>query len=211
MNKYVLLALLAAGFISTNAWALQPMDNLSHTAAFAAVSSDIYNNPSTPVAGNPGAPVTIVEYYDYQCHYCKASEAGLEQLLQEGNVKLVIKDFPKLGPISTIMAMGTLAAQRQGADKYLKLHQALMSPHTVVSDENAFYQQAAAAGLDVNRLKKDMLDPAITNQIKDNITVGKSIGVQMTPTFIVNGYYVPGGHDYNEMKQFIAYTQSGAH
>jgi len=211
INKFVLGAVFTAGLMSINAWGQQPLEDISHTPAFLASSSDIYNNTATPFAGNPQGTLTIVEYYDYQCHYCKASEAGLEQLLQsDRTVKIIFKDFPKLGPMSATLAMGTLAAQRQGADKYLALHQMLLKPQTVVANEDAFYELAGSLGFDVVRLKKDMVDPVITNQITNNILVGKSIGVQMTPTFIVNGHFVPGGHDYNEMQQIIAYTQSAS-
>lgn len=159
--------------------------------------------------GNPEGDVTIVEYFDYLCHYCKDEEAGLEQLLQEdGNLKIIYKDFPKHGPLSVTVAIAALASVRQGADKYQMFHNALLNNNVSITSEDVIYQVAGSVGLDVNRLKQDMADKSFANQVQDNITVGRSIGVQITPTFIIGGYFFPGDSGYDKLKQMVAYVRS---
>jgi protein-disulfide isomerase len=183
--------------------------DISATPAFKKSADDIYNNPATPALGNPHGNVTIVEYFDYRCVYCKTTERNLVRLLQsDKNIKIVYKDFPKLGPLSTTLATATLASLRQGPDKYSKLREALLVGHTPVKSEEDLYHLAGSLGLDVEKLKQDMNDPAIASQIRDNIAVGKSIGVQMTPTFVINGYFSPGAADYGYLRQMVNYVRS---
>jgi len=157
-----------------------------------------------PVFGNPNGDVTIFEFYDYQCGYCKASEEGLERLLREDkNLKIIYMDFPKLGPLSDTAAIATLASLRQGADKYLKLHNMLMNKNVRLTGEDMLYQTAASVGLDVGQIKKDMTDPAIAQQVRDNIAAGKSAGVRVTPSFVIGGQFFPGYATYDELKQRV--------
>lgn len=172
-----------------------------------AALSGIYNNASIPAFGNAGG-VVIVEFFDYQCSYCKASEAGVQKILQENsNLEIIYVDFPKLGPMSFLAAKAALAAWRQGADKYLLFHNRLMEKNTHASEELIF-QAAAQVGLDAERLKKDMNDPIIARQIQSNIALGHSVGVKVTPDFIVGGRFYPGYATYEQLKERIAYAQS---
>jgi len=174
-----------------------------------AITNDLYNNPSSPAFGNSNATVIIDEFYDYRCSYCKASEAGLEQLLQEDrNVKIIYKDFPKLGPLSQTAAIATLASTLQGMDKYIRFHNMLMSKDFPLASEDTLYQAAAAVGLDVDRLKQDMNNGAITALIQDNIALGRAVGVTVTPTFVVNGHVYAGYADYNQLKKYVDYARA---
>ena len=171
--------------------------------------NDIYNSPISPSFGNPNGDVTILEYYDYRCSYCKASQEGLERLLQEdGNIRIIYEDFPKLGPLSNSAAVVTLAALWQGADKYLSFHNTLMNKNLSLTSEDILFQVAGSVGLDVNKLKQDMMNPGIVQQIQNNIAIGKSNGVSMTPTFVVGGYIYPGYADYDQLKRLVAYARS---
>ncbi len=212
ISIFLLLAASLASLISIDAHAQatsQTTQDISATPAFTANADDLFNNPSSPTFGNPHGDITVVEFYDYQCSYCKATEESLEKLLQQDkNVKVVFKDFPKLGPHSVVMTTVTLAGLRQGADKYLKLHEALLSKHVSIGSEDDLYKMAYAVGLEVDKLKQDMKVPAIDAQIQDNLTVGKSIGVKLTPTFIINGYFYPGAQDYDHLKQMVDYVRS---
>ena len=190
--------------------------DISQTPAFLQNVNNIYNDPATPTFGNPNGDVTIVEYYDYLCPHCKASESGLEKLLQEdSNIKMVYKDFPMLSDMSFSAAAASLASLKQGNDAYLKFHQLLLNPQTVINSYDAIYNTAAAAGLNVNQLKRDMLNGpvaspnrAIDLQIQHNLDVGKSIGVTGIPTFIINGYFISGERDYDSLKKMVAYVRS---
>ena len=130
----------------------------------------IYNNPDTPVSGDPKGDVTIVEFFDYNCHYCKGAEDGIEKLLKDDKkVKFVYKEFPILGPQSVVAAKAALAANKQG--KYVAMHNALMNLKNPLSDD-LIYSTAKSSGLDVDKLKKDMNDPAIAKMIDDSTKLG---------------------------------------
>ncbi len=207
-NSCLLLTVILGIFIPV----LLNAQDANNAAAIALNARAIFDSPSSPAFGNPSANVTIVEFYDYQCSYCKASEEGLERILQEdGNIKIVYKDFPKLGALSVTAAIATLASARQDPNKYLQLHDILMSKDVRLTGEEMIYQAAASVGLDVGRLKQDMGDPAIAQQIQDNITLGRSIGVSVTPSFVVGRHLYPGYATYDKLKQFVDYERSTAH
>jgi len=202
---WFVFAVLLAGFVPAASCA----QDAPNTAAIAARAKDIYSDPLSPGFGNPNGDVTIVEFYDYQCGYCKLSEPGLERILQEDkNLKVIYKDFPKLGPLSVMASRITLAALRQSVEKYFMLHNLLMKQNGRLRDEEMIYQDAASVGLDVDRLKKDMNDDAIATQIQNSIALGKSVGVRVTPSFIVGKHFYPGYATYEQLKQFVDYERA---
>jgi protein-disulfide isomerase len=143
------------------------------------------NDPAAPVIGNPKADVTIVEFFDYTCPYCKAVEPRLEALLKaDPKVRLVLKEFPILTPESMIAAKAALAARAQG--KYAAYHNAMMRFEGRLTEADIF-AMAKAAGLNMARLKRDMNAPAVTDQIISVFNQARGIRVFQTPAFIVNG------------------------
>jgi protein-disulfide isomerase len=147
--------------------------------------SQMANDPGAPSIGNPKADVTIVEFFDYTCPYCKAVEPRLEALLKaDPRVRLVLKEFPILTPESMIAAKAALAAMRQG--KYAAYHNAMMRFEGRLTEADIF-DMAKAAGLDVARLKRDMNAPAVSDQIISVFNQARGIRVFQTPAFIVNG------------------------
>ncbi|MDP9127065.1 MAG: DsbA family protein [Pseudomonadota bacterium] len=161
----------------------------------------LYQDASSPVAGDPHGDVTIVEFFDYQCGYCKMSEEGIEKLLKnDKKVKFIYKDYPILGPASVQAAKASFASIRQG--KYLPLHDALMNKKEHLTDE-AIYQAAKDVGLNVDKLKKDMADPAIQKMVDDNVALGTQIGVRGTPMFIINGQIFPGALQYDQLNKIV--------
>jgi protein-disulfide isomerase len=143
------------------------------------------NDPGAPSIGNPKADVTIVEFFDYACPYCKAVEPRLEALLKaDPRVRLVLKEFPILTPESMIAAKAALASVRQG--KYAAYHNAMMRFEGRLTEADIF-DMAKAAGLDVARLKRDMNAPAVSDQIIGVFNQARGIRVFQTPAFIVNG------------------------
>jgi protein-disulfide isomerase len=154
----------------------------------AAHASGLLRDRGTQVLGNPRGDVTIVEFFDYACPFCRAVEPRVEALLQrDPGVRLVVKEFPILGPASAVASRAALAAARQG--KYAAYHQALLLHHGGL-DEAAIYEVAHDLGLDVNRLKKDMADPAIAAEIQGSLKLAREIHVSGTPTFIVDNRIV---------------------
>jgi protein-disulfide isomerase len=177
--------------------------------AIGRVQDKIFNDPDTPVSGNPKGDVTVVEFFDYQCGYCKMSEDAVEKLLAEDkNVRFVYKDYPILGPESVTAAKASLAAARQPG-KFVAFHDALMKKRDHMTDD-LIYQTAKDAGLDVDRLKKDMNDPAIQKIISDNLDLGNTIGVRGTPMFLIGDHIYPGAIMYDQLKKQVQDERSGA-
>jgi protein-disulfide isomerase len=152
--------------------------------------ASLANDPASPAISNANVPssnsdVTIVEFFDYTCPYCKAVEPRLEALLKsDPKVRLVLKEFPILTPQSLIATRAALAAARQG--KYAAYHQAMMRFEGRLTEADIF-AMAKSAGLDVARLKRDMNAPSVSDQIISVFNLARGIRVFQTPGFIVNG------------------------
>lgn len=177
------------------------------TAILVQRRDEIINDPASPVGANPQGDVTLVEFFDYNCPYCRKATPMLDELEQtDKELRLVFKEYPILGPGSFFAARAALASQKQG--KYLSFHKAMMS-HKGQITENSSLEIAAQVGLDVERLKKDMEDPAIDEAIKRNLTLAEALRISGTPTFIAGKQVRPGLLDLDTMKQFIAEARKG--
>ena len=176
----------------------------AHDKASAALGSrgkEVFEDPDTPVLGNPKGDVALVEFFDYRCPYCKQVEPSLEALLGEDRqLRLVLKEFPVLGPESVTAARAALAARKQG--KYDALHRALMALKGQI-DETTVLNSAAAVGLDVGQLKRDMAAPEIDAQLQKNSKLADALDIHGTPGFVVGDEIVPGAIGLNELKQLI--------
>ena len=163
---------------------------------------EIFEDPDTPVAGNPNGDVSLVEFFDYRCPYCKQVEPSLEALLGEDRqLRLVYKEFPVLGPESVTASKAALAARKQG--KYDAFHRAMMTLKGQIND-TAVYKTAESVGLDVDRLKRDMAAPEIARALKANTELADALDIRGTPGFIVGNEIVQGAIDLASLKQLIA-------
>ena len=145
---------------------------------------------SSTVIGSPRANVTIVEFFDYTCPYCKAVEPRLEALLKsDKGVRLVLKEFPILTPQSLVAAKAGLAAARQG--KYAAYHQALMRYEGPLSDE-VIFDTARRAGVNLARLRADMIRPEISDELIANFNLARGLRLFQTPSFIVGNHVLTG-------------------
>jgi protein-disulfide isomerase len=163
---------------------------------------ELLDDPTSPIAGNPGGDVTIVEFFDYRCPYCKQVEPALEALLREDRqIRIVYKEFPILGKDSVYATRVALAARKQA--KYDAVHAAMMAAKGQI-DENTIFKIAASAGLDVERAKADMKSPEIDDIIRRNFELAQALDIRGTPAFIIGGELVPGAIDIATMKQKIA-------
>ena len=168
----------------------------------------VVNDPTSPVAGNPKGDVTIVEFFDYSCGYCKMAQETVAKLLgDDKNVKVIYKELPILGEGSVIASKAALASVAQG--KYQKFHDTLMT-NKGQFNETLVMKLAKDAGLDTDKLKKDMVDPKIEAIIKNNMDLAHSLGFQGTPTFIIAGKLYPGARPYDNMKSAIAEARANA-
>jgi protein-disulfide isomerase len=158
-------------------------------------------SPDDPVAGDPDGDVVIVEFFDYRCPYCKrVVEPLMKAVEDDGNIRLVFKEYPILGPESAFAARAALAANRQG--KYAELHVALMSGEGQLTEANVF-KIAKSVGLDTDRLRSDMDDPEIERQIAANYALANILGIKGTPAFVIGRELVPGAIDIQRMKRYV--------
>ncbi|SIO48742.1 Protein-disulfide isomerase [Bradyrhizobium erythrophlei] len=151
----------------------------------------ILNDPETPTGGNPNGDLTIVDFFDYNCPYCKLAAKSLEKIVKtDGNIRLVYRDWPILAETSIIGARLALAAKYQG--QYLPVHHALMDiPGYGVSQEQMM-EAVRNAGLDLAQLDTDIARHAddIAGLIKRNLNIAQAIGLQGTPGFLIGPYRV---------------------
>jgi protein-disulfide isomerase len=176
-------------------------------AAIQAARPALVADAADPVAGNPAGDVTIVEFYDTRCPYCRAMLPTIAALLQsDPRIRLVFKDLPVLGPASVTEARALLAAQRQGG--YAKLQEVLMHG-TAQPTEDSLRDAASRLGLDGARLLRDMADPAIQARLDGNIRLARSLGVQGTPALVIGDQVIPGAVDAAELRQAVAAVRKG--
>ncbi|MBV9863582.1 MAG: thioredoxin domain-containing protein [Alphaproteobacteria bacterium] len=167
----------------------------------------ILNDAATPVGGNPNGDVSVVEFFDYRCPYCKQVEPSLEKLLAEDQqLRFVYKEMPVLGPESVIAARAALAARNQG--KYLAFHIAMMNTKGQIG-EDTVYTVAASVGLDLDRLKRDMAAPEIEMALKSNLDLADQLDIRGTPGFVIGNQIVPGAVDIAALRQFIDDARNG--
>ena len=150
----------------------------------------LQNDRDSPVLGDPHGDVTIVEFFDYACTYCKAVEPRLESALRaDPHVKLILKEFPILTPESLIAARASLASRRQ--HKYREFHEALMA-YRGPWEEDAIFSTARHVGLNIDRLRQDMAAPSIANEIIENFNLARSLRIFQTPGFVVGDHILTG-------------------
>lgn len=172
-----------------------------------AYEAELLRDSDSPIAGNPNGDVTIVEFMDYQCGYCKRVYSVVKSVVAaDGKVKIIYKDLPILGEASRIAAYAALAAARQ--NKYLALHNALMEFRGPL-DRSRILDVAASVGIDVPRLEKDMEASEIKQIIERNLTLASALGVRGTPAFVIGKQFVPGAVDADTLKKLIADARRG--
>lgn len=170
-------------------------------AALAARADDLYRDKQSPVGGNVQGDVTMVEFFDYNCPYCRQVAPVVEQAaVGDPELRIVYKEFPILGPDSVFAAKAALAADRQG--KYGAFHKALYAVKSRVT-EAVVLKVAADVGLDVARLKSDMEDAAIQAAIARNVELAQALKISGTPGFVVGDQIFPGATDLETMKKLI--------
>jgi len=165
------------------------------------------SHPLSPVSGNAEGDVTVVEFFDYRCGYCKRALPAMTALLEEDpNVRVVWKEFPILGPVSDFAARAAMAADRQG--KYYRFHLALMQEPELT--EGKVLEIAGEVGIDTERLRRGMEDPTIRAYLDETRALAQEIGISGTPAFVIGGTLVPGVVDAARMKELVAAVRSGA-
>jgi protein-disulfide isomerase len=180
-------------------------------AADGGLSRDsVLRDPEIPALGNPNGDVTIVEYFDYQCPYCKKVDPELMRVAQEdGKVRVVFKDWPIFGAASTYAAKMALASKYQ--NKYPEAHKALISAKSKLT-EAGVRDLLEKAGIDVARTTADLAanQKAIDALLARNNAQAEAFGFQGTPAFIIGTFRVPGVLDAGGFKQAISDARKAA-
>jgi protein-disulfide isomerase len=174
----------------------------SNSATVAATRDARLDDTISLVAGNAAGDVTIVEFFDYRCGYCKQVEPALDALLREDRgIRIVYKELPILGKDSRYATQVALASRKQA--KYREFHAAMMATKGPV-DQAVVLDIAAAVGLDVARAEADMQSVEIDDLIERNLSLAKSLGIRGTPTFVIGDEIVFGAIDIAAMRQKVA-------
>ena len=163
--------------------------------------AEILASPTGMVAGNPHGSVTVVEFYDTRCPYCRKMLPEIASLLQSNpNVRWIYKDFPVLGPSSVMEAKALVAASRQGG--YSRL-QALFMKQGGTETEDNIAMLADSVGLDSKKLLADMKDPSVAAAIDANLTLASNLNIDGTPAFVIGDTLVPGALDLDDLKKLV--------
>jgi protein-disulfide isomerase len=197
--------LLGAVFAFTAAATVQlPSVSAQPTNGDALSSESILRDPDIPALGNPNGDITIVEYFDYRCPYCKKVHPELQKVVRDdGHIRLVFKDWPIFGDVSIYAAKLALAAKYQ--DKYPEAHEALISAPARLNEES-IQEILAQAGIDVERVKRDLAENQISIDaiLSRNHEQAAALGFQGTPAFIIGHFRIPGALDAANFKKAIA-------
>jgi protein-disulfide isomerase len=174
------------------------------TEARAALNSridEVFHDPDSPVGGNPNGDVTLVEFFDYNCAFCRQmSPLMTEAEAGDPRLRIVYKELPILGSNSVFAAKAALAANKQG--KYVAFHRALYQIRGSVEEGNVL-QIAATVGLDIDRMKADMQDAAIDGAIEKTGKLAQALRISGTPGFVVGDQLTTGATDLSTLQALI--------
>jgi protein-disulfide isomerase len=169
--------------------------------AVEANKAKLFSSGDDPVIGNPKGDVTLIQFFDYRCGYCRGMVPGLRNLIdKDKGLRLVMKEFPVLGPDSLVAARAALAAEKQG--RYRDVHLALMGSKEL--DEVSIKAIASRLGLDVGRLEADMSSEGVERVIEANAKLAGELGITGTPSFVIGGKLIPGAVEIAQLESLIA-------
>lgn len=165
-------------------------------------AKDIYRNPDASVAGDPKGDITVVEFFDYNCGYCKRGMPEVQKLIQaDPRVRIVFKELPILSKGSDETARVALAARRQ--NKYWEFHQAMLASKGQANEASSM-KVAESIGLDMDKLKADYKSDAVKDELDKSKALAKKMGINGTPHFLVGDKSIPGApEDLHEQLQTL--------
>ena len=180
----------------------QEEERLRVVQAVATHQEELLRDPASPVSGNLNGDVTVIEFFDYRCGYCKRVASAVTQLQQDDpGVWVVYKDFPILGEASVFGARAALAAREQG--RHQAFHEAMLASDNELTQEEVF-AIAQRVGLDVKKLDVDLQAPERQAEIDRNRALAKLLGISGTPGFVIGGEVYPGALDLTRLKALVA-------
>jgi len=182
-----------------------------HQAALKQYSSEIFSSPRQVVLGNPQGSVTLVEFFDYNCGFCKRAMADMLDLLQtDPNLRVVLKEFPVLGEGSVEAAHVAVAVRMQdkSGKAYLDFHQRLLGGRGHADKARAL-AAAKAAGLDMARIEKDMAAPEVKATLAENFKLADALGLTGTPSYVVGDKVIVGAVGLPKLKEDVNEARCG--
>jgi protein-disulfide isomerase len=209
-SRRAALALLGAGSVALGLGLRQAQARAEGDPEKVLTEALVLRDPDIPVAGNPDGDITIVEYFDYNCPYCRRLEPELRQVVfDDGKIRLIWKDWPILGPVSMMASRMALASKYQ--NKYVKAHEALMGVSSKLT-EPRIKELLSGAGIDIDRLSSDLDSnaKAISAIIARNNDQALAFGFDGTPSFIVGKFRVPIALTMEQFGQVIADARKAA-
>jgi len=175
--------------------------------AIDAYKDELFDGKDDPIAGNPKGDVVLVEFFDYNCGYCKQTvDALFDSVKADGKVKVVFKEFPILTEESEVAAHVALAAKKQG--KYEEIHRAFMKYRGRL-DEKQMFRIAGESGLNVDQLKKDMVSADVDKQLRRTQEIAHALQINGTPSFVIGNRILSQALDPQEFKQLFDITRKG--
>jgi len=182
-----------------------------HQATIAKNADAIFNSPRGVTIGNKDGDVTFVEFFDYNCGYCKRAMADMLELMKtDPKLKVVLKEFPVLGPGSVEAAQVAVAARMQDpvGKKYLEFHQKLLGGRGQADKARAM-AAAKDAGFDMARLEKDLASPEVRATIEENFKLAEDMGMNGTPSYVIGKEVVVGAVGLDGLKEKIGVARCG--
>ena len=181
-----------------------------HQAAVKDNAKALFSSPNQVTLGNPKGDVTFVEFFDYNCGYCKHAMGDMLALLKDPNLKVVLKEFPVLGPGSVEAAQVAVAVRMQDptGQKYLDFHQKLLGGRGQADKAHAL-AAAKEAGLDMARLEKDMASPEVKTTLTENFKLAETLGMNGTPSYVIGNDVVVGAVGLDALRQKVSMARCG--
>src|SRR3979490_1419033 len=188
-----------------------PADTAKHEASVAKNSDAIFNSPRGVTIGNKDGDVTFVEFFDYNCGYCKRAMTDMLDLMKsDSKLKVVLKEFPVLGPGSVEAAQVAVAARMQdpAGKKYLDFHQKLLGGRGQADKAHAM-AAAKEAGFDMAKLEKDVSSPEVRATLEENFKLAEEMGMNGTPSYVIGKQVVIGAVGVDSLKEKIGIARCG--
>ena len=182
-----------------------------HEAAVSANAREIFNSPRGVTIGNKDGDVTFVEFFDYNCGYCKRAMIDMMDMMKaDPKLKVVLKEFPVLGPGSVEAAQVAVAVRMQDptGKKYLDFHQKLLGGRGQADKAHAM-AAAKEAGLDVAKLEKDLTSPEVRATIEENFKLAESMGMNGTPSYVIGKQVIIGAVGADALKEKVSQARCG--
>ncbi|MEM1378341.1 MAG: DsbA family protein [Pseudomonadota bacterium] len=175
----------------------------TRTALIESSRDALFRSPKDPVLGNPDGDVTIVEFFDYNCGFCRRAMADMEQIIAtDDNVRFVLKEFPILGQESIEAHQVALAFNQIAPEKYAEFHSQLMNFDGRANEESAI-SIAIGLGVDADALQAAIADPSHSSTVQQTYQIAQGLGITGTPSYVVGTDLIPGALGVNELRARI--------